>query len=249
MKHTERFSNKAEDYAKYRPHYPVEIIPFLKKNISLAADWVVADIGSGTGISSELFIENGNTVFAVEPNDDMRKQAENFFNKNSLFKSMDGVAEATHLNDQSIDLIVVGQAFHWFEKALSKQEFHRIARRNSYLLLIWNERSQESPFQKGYEKMLSDFAPTYKEIQLIDEGAIKDFFSPNPFQQHSISHSQHFDFEGLKGRLLSTSFAPPPQDPNYQPMMKRLAELFDELSREGQIEFKYSCELFWGKIY
>lgn len=250
MKNTERFSNRVKNYVRYRPHYPSEIIPFLKEKIGMDKDWKVADIGSGTGISSELFLNNGNTVYGVEPNKGMREAAEDIFNKKSNFISIDATAEATTLPSHHIDLVVAGQAFHWFDPVAAKQEFLRIAACGAFLVLIWNDRDPHSDFQKGYEQMLFDFAPAYEAIcqKNIDEEVVNKFFSPASFSLHSFTNSQCFDLKGLKGRLLSCSYAPLKEDPNYARMMNRLTQLFNEYNIHGKVDFKYICKVFYGKI-
>lgn len=250
MKNTERFSDRVEDYVRYRPHYPPEIISFLKEQLGLNSQWTIADIGSGTGISSELFLQNGNTVYAVEPNQNMRKAAESLFKNNKKFISIDATAETTSLSNESIDLIVSGQAFHWFDKTASKKEFQRIARPDAYLLLMWNDRKEDSEFLKMYEKMLVEFALEYKGFcqRIVDETSIRNFFEPCPYTLKIFSNSQYFDLEGLKGRLLSSSYAPQKGHANYQPIMRRLKEIFDRFSVNGLVNFEYRCKLYYGKI-
>src|SRR5438552_226529 len=123
---TTRFSNRVEQYVKYRPSYPKEIIPFLENTIDLNPSFVIADIGSGTGISSKIFLANGNTVYAVEPNNEMRNKAEELLWQYDSFISINGTAEQTTLADTSADMIVAGQAFHWFDAVKAKIEFRRI---------------------------------------------------------------------------------------------------------------------------
>lgn len=250
MKNTDRFSNRVENYVRYRPHYPTEIIPFLKEQIGLNSQWIIADIGSGTGISSEIFLQNGNTVYAVEPNKEMREAAETIFKSNKKFISINGAAEATSLHNSSIDLIIAGQAFHWFDKAMSKKEFQRIARPNASLILMWNDRKLESDFQQSYEEMLKEFALDYEEVihLNVDEETMRTFFSPNLYVLKSFYNSQYFDFESLKGRLLSCSYAPLEHDTNYQPMMRRLEQIFETYNIDSKVAFEYSCNLYYGKI-
>lgn len=251
MKNTERFSNRVENYIRFRPHYPKEIIPFLKKEIGLTSQWTVADIGSGTGISTELFLQNGNSVFAVEPNKNMRQAAEALFHGDDTFISVDATAEATSLPNHSIDLIVAGQAFHWFDPIKAKNEFQRIAHGRSYLLLLWNERKLESSFQQAYEQMLLDLAPAYEQVCQfqVDDALISEFFSPHPYKIKSLSNFQYFDFEGLKGRLLSCSYAPLQDHPNYHPIMQRLEQLFDQFNVDDKVMFEYDCKLYYGQFY
>lgn len=250
MKNTERFSNRVENYVRYRPHYPKEIIPFLKSKIGLTNKTVIADIGSGTGISSELFLENGNSVYAVEPNKEMRESAEQIHKKDKNFISINATAEKTSLNDNSIDLIVVGQAFHWFDKIQSKKEFQRIITPEGYLVLMWNAWKLESHFQQAYEQMLKEFSIDYEKVKYgnVDENIIESFFSPHSYSLRTYPHSQYLDFVGLKGRLLSSSYAPLEHENNFKPMMDRLEKIFKEFSINAQVEFEYSCDLYYGKI-
>jgi ubiquinone/menaquinone biosynthesis C-methylase UbiE len=123
---TKRFSNRVENYVKYRPHYPQEIINFLSEEIGLNSEKTIADIGSGTGISAELFLENGNKVYGIEPNKEMREAAEIYLEKYKYFISVNGTAEDTLLENDSMDIVLAGQAFHWFDVEKAKKEFKRI---------------------------------------------------------------------------------------------------------------------------
>lgn len=250
MKNTDRFSNRVDNYVKYRPHYPKEIISFLKDKIGLTNQSVVADIGSGTGISSELFLENGNVVYAVEPNKEMREAGEKTHKKDKNFISIAATAENTTLKDKSVDLIVAGQAFHWFDRTLTRNEFKRIITSGGHLVLMWNDRKAESPFQKAYEQMLREYATDYEKVDFrnINESEIQTFFSPHPFYRHAFSNVQNFNFEGLRGRLLSSSYAPLAHEKNYRPMMERLEKIYREFSVDGQIAFEYTCDVYYGKI-
>ena len=127
-KNTERFSDRVENYIKYRPGYSDAIVKSLKETIGFDSNWVVADIGSGTGLSAEMFLKNGNKVYTVEPNKEMREAGEGFLGEYEGFSSVDGTSEATTLADQSIDLIVAAQAFHWFDRNAFKSECKRIGR-------------------------------------------------------------------------------------------------------------------------
>ena len=106
---TTRFSDRVAYYIKYRPGYPAKVITLLNREIGLSPATVIADIGSGTGISSELFLKNGNRVFGVEPNQPMREAAESRLAGYDAFISINGTAEATTLPDASVDLVTAGQ--------------------------------------------------------------------------------------------------------------------------------------------
>lgn len=250
-KSTERFSDRVENYIKYRPNYPVQIIPFLKETIHLSPDWVIADIGSGTGISSEMFLNNKNKVYGVEPNKPMRDAAERLLHKQHHFISLEGTAEATSLAKNSIDLIVCGQAFHWFDKALAKPEFQRISKPTGYLLLMWNDRRTDTPFLQAYQDMLLKLSLDYSEIsnRNLDEATIGEFFKPHHFHTQTFKNTQTFDFESLKGRLLSSSYAPLENDPKHKQMLAKLEEIFNKYSRDSKVQFEYNCNLYFGKIH
>jgi len=250
MLNTERFSNRAANYVLYRPHYPVAIMEFLRKAGLLSKETVVADIGSGTGISSELFLQNGNVVYRVEPNKEMREAAENSFGNNPHFKSINGTAEATMLPNESVDLIIAGQAFHWFEREVAKREFLRIAKPGANLVLMWNDRKTDSPFQEAYEQLLFNWAVDYEKVthRNIEQKDISSFFAPAESSLASFPNVQHFDFGGLKGRLLSSSYAPLPGHANYQPMMEALKGIFGRYSQQGKLMFECDCRLFFGHL-
>jgi len=247
---TKRFSNRVEQYVKYRPSYPKEIISFLEKNVGLNSSFTIADIGSGTGISTKLFLDNGNKIFAVEPNNEMRKKAEELLHQYTLFVSISATAEQTTLPDASIDMIVAGQAFHWFDAAETKTEFRRISKPDTHCVLIWNERLVASGFEKAYEQLLFDYATDYEEVdhRNVSEQKIAEFFEPNDFMLKIFPNKQIFDFEGVKGRLLSSSYVPDETQPNFSSMINVLQKLFYEYSVNGTVQFNYETKVYIGKM-
>lgn len=250
MENTERFTGRVENYIRFRPHYPPQVVSLLDREIGLTKDWLIADIGSGTGISAELFIRNGNTVFGVEPNREMREAAEKEYRANAQFISIDARAEATSLPDNSIDMIVAGQAFHWFDKRLAKNEFTQIIKPGGYLTLMWNIKRVVSTFDKAYEQMLFDYGLGYDQMlhSKANEPAIESFFSPCVYLKASIPNKQILDFPSLQGRLLSASYAPLNPHPNHEPMLRRLREIFDQYNKDGRVVIEYDCYVFSGKI-
>jgi ubiquinone/menaquinone biosynthesis C-methylase UbiE len=248
---TTRFSNRVEQYVKYRPSYPRDIIPFLEKNVALISSFSIADIGSGTGISSKLFLDNGNTVYAVEPNNNMRNKAEELLHSYDSFISIQGTAEHTTLADASIDMIVAGQAFHWFDHAKTKSEFRRIAKPHAHCILIWNERMIASEFEKGYEQLLFEYATDYKEVdhRNVSEQKIAQFFAPNDFMLKVFPNKQVFDFEGVKGRMLSSSYVPDETNSNFNAMINALKKLFAECQVNNEVQFNYETKVFIGKMH
>ncbi|MBF2022440.1 MAG: class I SAM-dependent methyltransferase [Hydrococcus sp. C42_A2020_068] len=204
---TQRFSSRVENYIKYRPHYPKQIINFLRENCQLTPASIVADIGSGTGISSQLFLQNGNLVYGTEPNREMREAGERLLKRYDNFKSIDGVAEATTLANASADLIIAGQAFHWFDRAKAKFEFKRILKPQGWVVLMWNDRRTNSTsFLIAYEQLLQTYGTDYEQVnhKQIDKTIIDSFLGTGNYQQTNFYNYQTFNFEGLKERLLSS---------------------------------------------
>jgi SAM-dependent methyltransferase len=247
---TARFSDRVENYLKYRPHYPDEITAYLKEKTVLKKDSIVADIGSGTGFSTELFLKNGNTSYGVEPNKAMREAGEQYLSSYKNFISVDGTAENTTLESGLIDIISAGQAFHWFNHPLSKKEFQRIAKPGGYLILIWNVRHFiDAGFAVDYENLLTEFGTDYKEVEhkTITNDDYDEFYS-GKYITSTFENKQLLDFGGLKGRLLSSSYAPGEESSNYHPMIKKLKEIFDKYQSGGTVKMKYTTEIYWGRI-
>jgi len=240
-----RFSDRVEDYVKYRPGYPKAIL----SKLGLQRDWVIADIGSGTGISTELFLQEGNRVYAVEPNDDMRAKAEELLSHYPGFVSVNGTAEATGLPAGSVDVIVAGQAFHWFDPVRTRQEFVRIARPGARVALIWNERLMETPFETDYEELILRYAGDYTTInhKNISDVQIGEFFRPEPYVLDQFANGQDFDFAGLKGRLLSSSYIPK-EGERFTGMMSELRTLFDKYASGGMVRVRYDTKMYRGVI-
>ena len=248
---TQRFSNRVADYVRYRPNYPNGILKALEASCGLNSSSVVADVGSGTGISTELFLRNGHTVFAVEPNDEMRAAAEKWLVGDPHFHSVKGTAEATSLGNHGVDFVVAGQAFHWFDQLKSRAEFNRILKPSGWVILIWNERLVDAtPFLQAYEHLLEQFATDYKQVdhRQIDERVLAAFFSPQKFEFRTFPNHQDFDYDGLQGRLLSSSYAPDATHPNHAPMLAQLKRIFDTNQESGRIKFLYSTKVYFGRL-
>jgi len=247
---TQRFSSRVENYLRYRPGYPPAILDLLKDECGLTSASVVADIGSGTGILTELFLRNDNPVFAVEPNREMRAAAERLLGKYANFTSRSGAAEATTLPEQSVDFITAGQAFHWFEREPARREFLRILKPGGRTVLIWNERSMASPFAKAYEDLLRTYGTDYEAVNHKHTAAkmIRSFFGVNGYELAHFPNRQILDWEGLKGRLLSSSYAPEPGHPRHAPMLNALNALFSGYQTSGTVVFEYDTLVYYGQL-
>ena len=246
----ERFSNRVENYVKYRPGYPPELLELFRAEMNLQTDSIIADIGSGTGISTKFFLKNGNPVFGVEPNELMREAAENFLRDFPNFKSVEGTAENTNLPDRSVDFVIAAQAFHWFDKEKTRAEFKRILHPNGFAALIWNERQLDtSEFLREYENLLIKFGTDYEKVRHdnISEKSLSDFFQAD-FRQKTYLNVQNLDFEGLKGRILSSSYMPTENDSNFKPMIVELRGLFDKYAENGKIQVLYNTNVFYSQF-
>src|SRR5664279_19197 len=160
-----RFSDRAQDYVKYRPHYSPEGVRALERACGLRPERSVADVGCGPGLLAEILLDNGNRVIGVEPNLEMREAGEQYLARFANFNMIDGCAEATTLDDQSVDFVVAGQAFHWFQPAPARIEFARILKPGGWTVLIWHDRdTQSTPFLKAYEEFLRTHAVDYQMV-------------------------------------------------------------------------------------
>lgn len=264
---TSRFSDRVEDYVKYRPHYPEAILPYLQQRYSFDGSWDVADVGSGTGISTELFLGNGNRVFAVEPNAEMRGKAEELLagyaagdpgkggaheaasGRPGVFVSIDGTAEATGLAAGSVRLVVAGQAFHWFDARKTRAEFARVLRPGGIVVLLWNERLAQSPFEVAYNALIERHGKDYKTTnhRNISDEQIGNFYHPAAYVLQEFPNEQWFDLEGLRGRLLSSSYMPK-SGPAYAPMIEDLRRLFDNYQERGRVRVGYDTRVYSGVL-
>ena len=242
-----RFSNRVANYVKYRPGYPAEVLELFKNEMGLTKDSVLADVGSGTGLSAKLFLENGNAVYGVEPNAAMRDAAEEYLKDFPTFISHDGTAESTGLDDASMDFVTASQAFHWFDPDKTRAEFTRILKPGGWIALIWNERQLDTTeFLREYEKLLLKYATDYEKVrhENIDEQKLSDFFQ-TAYRQATFPNVQVFDFDGLRGRLLSASYMPSEDHPSFPALEKELKELFAKHSENDRIRLLYDTNIYY----
>jgi len=246
-----RFSNRAADYLRYRPHYSDGVLDFLRSQSQLSAVHVIADIGSGTGFLSELFLKNGNQVFGVEPNQEMREAGEEYLAGYPRFSSINGSAEATTLPDSCADFVTVGQAFHWFEPAPTRREFARILRPDGWVAIVWNDRTlSRTGFAVSYEELLVRFGTDYSRVRdsYPQKKDVRAFFGHKKFLTHQLPNFQHFDLKSLRGRLRSSSYVPTEGDPNFAPMMTALDALFVAHQQDGRVLMEFSTWVQLGQL-
>lgn len=247
---TRRFSDRVDNYVRYRPGYPAAIIDLLAAECGLTRRSVVADIGSGTGLLARLFLDNGNRLYGVEPNQEMRQAGERLLAGYPGFTSLPGTAENTGLPDSCIDFITAGQAFHWFEPAAAIREFRRILKTGGWVVLVWNDRQgDDTPFLAEYERLLQRYAIDYGAVthKGVDDSGLWTLFG-DELKLATFENSQLFDYEGVKGRLLSSSYAPLPGHPNHEPMLSELYDLFQAYQENGQIRFRYTTLVYYYQL-
>jgi len=248
---TRRFSDRVRDYARCRPSYPQEMIEVLVEAGALSPQDVVADVGSGTGKLTELFLRHGNTVFGVEPNAEMREAGERALVRYPGFRSVDGRAEATGLAPSSVDVIAAGQALHWFDLKPAAVEFRRVARPGGRLVIVWNDRDVDaSPFMGAYEELLRRHGTDYDlaNHQRFGDRPVEAIFGAAEYRAHRLSYAQRFDCEGLRGRLVSSSYTPASGEPGHAAMLRELDALFDAHQHGGEVSFVYVTRLYYGRL-
>jgi ubiquinone/menaquinone biosynthesis C-methylase UbiE len=249
---TKRFTERVANYAAYRPKYPAAVVEFMRAELGLSASSVVADVGAGTGIWTEMLLREGGCrkVFAVEPNDAMRAAAENSLGELANFESVDGTAEATTLDDASVDFVTAAQAFHWFDARTARSEFARILKPGGWLVLLWNMRRVDTtPFLRELERILRAYGTDYERIVAENPGPelMAEVF-PRGHGTRSFAHEQILNYEALRGRWLSASYVPLAGHPNHEPMFDALRRAFDEHQRGGVVSIEYEAVAYYGRL-
>jgi SAM-dependent methyltransferase len=226
------------------------LLDCLRQNCGLTVRSVVADIGSGTGLLTELFLRNGNTVCAVEPNRDMRVAAEQQLAAYASFISVAGSAEQTTLADGSVDLVIAAQAFHWFDRERARREFERVLKPGGWVALAWNERLTSTAFLAAYEEMVSRHSSEYKQVdhRNVTDEVVAEFYRPGRYTQAQFANYQDFDFAGYRGRLLSSSYVPSEGQPGFDEFMREAEQIFGEHARDGTVRIEYLTRLYYGRL-
>ncbi len=245
----ERFTSRVENYARFRPTYPLEVVEVLKDECRLTPNSVIADIASGTGIFTRLLLENGNRVFGVEPNLEMRRAGEQYLESYPKFTSVAGTAEKTGLPDQCVDLVTAAQAAHWFDREKAICEFQRILKPAGYLAVLWNDRRLDATaFDRDYEQMLVNYGTDYADVKRLDNEASR-FFGAFKREQRVLSNFQELDYAAFEGRLLSSSYAPQAGHPSHAPMLAELQRIFETYQSGGKVRMEYDTKLYFGQLF
>jgi SAM-dependent methyltransferase len=246
----DRFSNRVKDYLGGRPGYPDAIVATLVTRFGLSPSWTIADVGAGTGLSAELLLRNGCAVIAVEPNDAMREASIAVLGENPRFRAVAATAEATMLPAASVDAVVAAQAFHWFDRAAFREECARILKPEGVVALLWNvRRVAGSPFAAGYEALLREFGTDYLTVrhENVSDEKLATFFG-GPFERYVFDNDQILDREGLRARLLSSSYVPAAGHPRHDPMVKALEALFQAHEVNGRVVMEYELRVYASRL-
>jgi ubiquinone/menaquinone biosynthesis C-methylase UbiE len=259
-------SQRVHNYIRYRPRYPQAVLDLLKAECQLTNSHIIADIGSGTGILAELFLQNGNFILGVEPDPDMRAGAEYCLEGVSNFTSIAATAEATTLPDRRMDFVTVGQAFHWFNLEQAKREFDRILAPQGWVVLVWNvQRAKGTPFlealqnfwetkrfwkrswQQSSEQM--ERAQAYRlSPELVRQELLEPFFGSGAFKQKVFENPLICDSAGLRGRVLSNGPALKPGEPLYPTMLAALEEIFWTHQENGTVTIEHDTHVVYGRL-
>lgn len=244
-----RFSGRVESYIRSRPGYPRQVVETLRNECGLTPRWIVADVGSGTGLLSLPLLQNGNRVVGVEPNDEMRDASLKLLASYPGFSAVKGTAEAATLPGGSVDLITAGQVFHWFDQPRARAEFLRVLRPGGRAAILFNTRDTSSPIVRAYERLLETYGTDYRDVrhENIPLEAYNAFFGPRGCVKRTFRNPQTLDYAGLKGRLLSSSFVPN-QGERAEAMIRDLERAFQEHQRDGTVVFEYVTEMYSGKM-
>ncbi|KAB8126288.1 class I SAM-dependent methyltransferase [Gracilibacillus oryzae] len=251
MKSADKFTDKAEVYAKYRPSYPHEWIEYLVSETGINKNDIIADIGSGTGILSRVLLERGFTVIGVEPNDDMRTIADQTLKPDPRFISVKATAENTTLKDNSLDLITVAQAFHWFDMEQFRMECKRILKQDAKVALVWNSRDRSADINKQSAEVCQKYCLNFKGFSGGMEEtpiAFEQFYKDGKYDFKYFRNDLPFDLDGFLGRYLPASYAPKKTDKEYKPFITALTELFEKYSSNGKIVMPNITRSYLGKV-
>jgi ubiquinone/menaquinone biosynthesis C-methylase UbiE len=247
----ERFTGRVEDYERYRLRYPAAVIRILRERCGLRREHLVADIGSGTGMLAELFLDHGNAVVAIEPNDDMRSGCERLATVWPGFTVRKATAEATGLEDASVDFIAVGRAFHWFDHESAGREFRRILRPKGWVTLVrYSRERDDSPQSVAYESMLREHGTDYAENRERYEVPPKEdaFFGGGELFREEIWSEQRLTLEEMVGQTQSLSVTPVPGHAKYDGMQQALREFFAKWQVDGMVAMKTVCRVAGGRF-
>jgi SAM-dependent methyltransferase len=249
MEPIERFSNRVENYRRYRPSYPAAVIDLIRDTAGLRSGASVADIGSGTGILTRLLLDAGWEVHAVEPNAPMRHAAEEDLGASPRFHSVDASAEATRLSPASLDAIACAQAFHWFDHDAAQAEFTRILKPEGWAFMIWNERQMGGAFDLAYHEILASLGHAFEGVRdRAENKQLDNFFRAGTYRTAQFPNPTRMDWPALRGRFLSSSYVPAEGDPRLPSLLAQLESIYREHQHDGYVVHDQTANVYFGQL-
>lgn len=248
----ERFDGRAADYDLYRERYDAnEILPPLRDWCGLIPEWLIADVGAGTGMLSDVFLANGNRVIAIEPNAEMRGACAQLHADEPRLDIRDGTAEATLLPDASVDLVCSGRALHWFNLEAAMREFGRVVRPGGWIVSVAAGRTEFGREEnEAFVCVLERFSGSAKK-RLEAYSAytrMKNFFGGSDFHHYERGGELRMDWQHLRGMAMSLSHSPRMDDPRFPGFEHALKEFFDRYEKNGVVTWETRCWLNAGRV-
>lgn len=251
MDNTGKFSDKVANYVKYRSTYPDAFLNYLFNEVGLSSDACVADVGAGTGLLTEPLAERVKTIYAIEPNRNMRIACMEACGRNCSFIALDGTAEDTGIPDHSVDFITVAQAFHWFDRNRAHQEFTRIIKPEGLVILVWNSRIPESALTLENDALYRKHCPDFTGFSGGRESSVEQFlffFRDETYEIRSFPNDRILTLEAFIGNSLSASYAPHPSDAGYNAFVAELSVLFDRYAKKGHLTVPMRTWSYTGRV-
>lgn len=251
MDNTTKFSDKVEVYRQYRPSYPDAFVHYLFDEVGISQDACVADIGAGTGILTEILSEHVKTVYAIEPDRNMRIACMDTCGRSCAFVALEGRAESTGLPDQCLDFITVAQAFHWFEPHRTQLEFSRVLKPDGMVILVWNSRVPDAPLTIAWDAVCRKHCPNFTGFSndsVMSESQVHDFFRDGICETRQYPNNRLLDLASFLGTALSASYAPVFGQPAYDSFVTALTQLFWEHATGEKILVPMYTHSYVGRI-
>lgn len=244
-----RFDGKSQLYAAARPTYPEACLKQLQTLLP-TPDAHVVDVGAGTGLLTAQLLSLGCRVTAVEPNAEMRAEADRQLGEQPGYCSADGTAEATGLPPHSCDLITAAQAFHWFDTVAFRRECQRILKPGGSVALLWNFRTPDASVNRACTALCREMCPTFQGFSAgfsPEDERIRTFFEPD-LHCASFENDLSYTRDGFVKRMLSASYAPKPGEPSAASFAAALNALFDQFADGETLTVPNVTYLFDGQL-